>query len=112
YHFTNAKNSSVNLCRPRDLPLLASIDIGYHGQKFSRPPSLHLDEAQGLAVKSDNVDLARYLHAFAVSANRYLEIRANQTISVFDQKLRSKCFSAFADCRHAWSRNHIDRKNL
>src|SRR5687768_16538909 len=91
------KDASIDLSRPRDLPLLQQVDISYHRRKFFRPPRLHLDKRQHIAVKRDQIDLTRNLNPLAVAANRHLKIRNDQPIAVLNKIFRRQRLAAFTE---------------
>ncbi len=87
FHVLQSEYPSINPCSPRDLPLFAKTYIRQQWCKFRRTPRLYLYETKHVAVESDQVDLARYLHAPRVSADRHLEIRSHNPVSVPHQVL-------------------------
>lgn len=72
--FLHVKNSSIELCGTRDLPLFAFVYVSNNRREFVGAARLNLDKTERFAIESDNVDLAGYGHAFAVAADRDLEI--------------------------------------
>ena len=86
-HLTDAK------AVPRRLELLLQVDRRYGRGKVFRAASLDLDEAKRFSVKSDDVDLTRYLHTLCVSPDGDLEVSSNQPITALSQKYRSEPFA-------------------
>ena len=61
-----------------------------------RRPSLYFDEADRFIFKRDDVNLAARRDSFAISSDRYFEIRKDEPITIIREKLRGDSFTVTA----------------
>ena len=77
--------------------MFAQIDGGERRGELVGTARFDLDEAQHLIVESDEVDLARYLRAETISADRRLKVGEHDPVIVFEQKTRGELFAELTD---------------
>lgn len=87
------ENSFVHAGSPRDLPLLSKIYSGKRPGERIRTFGLYFNEAEHVFIESDKIDLARYLHAAAVAADRDFKVCKHKPVTSFDEIPGSDIFS-------------------
>lgn len=84
----DGENSLVCPGGSSDSSLFTKVNISQRSCEFEITASLDLDEAKGLAVERDNIDLAYYLHTARITSDRRFEGRHHYPIAFALQKFR------------------------